>query len=83
MTVKATAGILVPTDYATLKAAFDAINAGTHQGQITVWILGDTVETASAVLNASGTGAAAYNALLMLPSDESAALVHKLCCTIS
>ena len=68
VTVKATAGILVPTDYATLKAAFDAINAGTHQGQITVWILGDTVETASAVLNASGTGAAAYNALLMLPS---------------
>ena len=68
VTVKATAGVVGPTDYATLKAAFDAINAGTHQGQITVWILGDTVETASAVLNASGTGSASYNALLMLPS---------------
>ena len=68
VTVKATAGNVGPTDYLTLKAAFDAINAGTHQGQITVWILGDTVETASAVLNASGTGSASYTALLMLPS---------------
>jgi hypothetical protein len=68
VTIKATAGVLGPTDYLTLKAAFDAINAGTHQGQITVWILGDTVETASAVLNASGIGGASYIALLMLPS---------------
>ena len=68
VTVKATAGVLGPTDYLTLKAAFDAINVGTHQGQITVWILGDTVETASAVLNANGTGGASYVALLMLPS---------------
>jgi hypothetical protein len=68
VTVRATAGVLGPTDYLTLKAAFDAINSGTHQGQIVVWILGDTIATASAVLNASGTGSASYNALLMLPS---------------
>jgi hypothetical protein len=68
VTIKATAGNMGPTDYLTLKAAFDAINAGTHQGQITVWILGNTVETVSAVLNASGIGSASYTALLMLPS---------------
>src|SRR5262249_15119418 len=68
VTVKATAGVLGPTDYLTVKAAFDAINAGTHQGLITIWILGDTVETASAVLNASGTGSSSFGALLMLPS---------------
>jgi hypothetical protein len=43
-----------------VKAAFDAINAGTHQGAINVFILGDTAEAASAVLNASGSGAAIY-----------------------
>jgi hypothetical protein len=68
ITVKATAGVLGPTDYSTVKGAFDAINAGTHQGLITIWVLGDTFETASAVLNASGTGASSFGALLMLPS---------------
>ena len=43
-------------DYATLKAAFDAINAGTHTGVINIGVCGDTTETASAVLNASGVG---------------------------
>src|SRR4029079_17476333 len=45
-----------------------AINAGTHQGAINVWILGNTTETASAVLNASGTGSAAYTSVVMVPS---------------
>ncbi|MFT3908118.1 MAG: hypothetical protein QM737_01725 [Ferruginibacter sp.] len=40
--------------YPTLKAAFDAINAGTHQGAITVSIIANTSETATAVLNSSG-----------------------------
>ena len=43
-------------DYATLKDAFDAINAGTHTGVINIGVCGDTTETASAVLNASGVG---------------------------
>jgi hypothetical protein len=57
-----------PTDYATLKAAFDAINLGTHQGAINVWIMGNTTETVPAVLNASGTGAASYTSVVMTPS---------------
>lgn len=54
--------------YATLKAAFDAINAGTHTGAITVDIAGDTVETASASLNASGTGSASYTSVMITPT---------------
>jgi hypothetical protein len=50
--------LMVPTDYATLKDAFDAINAGTHTGVINIGVCGDTTETAPAVLNASGGGAA-------------------------
>jgi len=54
--------------YTTLKAAFDAINAGTHTGNLNIKLLGNTTETASAVLNASGTGSASYNKLLMYPT---------------
>jgi hypothetical protein len=68
VTVVATGGILGPTNYLTVKAAFDAIDAGTHQGLVTMWILGNTVETASAVLNASGIGGASYASILKLPS---------------
>ncbi|MFM9984309.1 MAG: hypothetical protein ACKVOK_03705 [Flavobacteriales bacterium] len=40
------------TGYATLKAAFDAINPGViHLGTITIGIIGNTTEVASAVLN--------------------------------
>ncbi|GAA4337686.1 T9SS type A sorting domain-containing protein [Flaviaesturariibacter amylovorans] len=53
--------------YNTLKEAFDAINAGTHQGTITVEILENTTETAPCVLNASGTGAANYSSVLVQP----------------
>ena len=40
--------------FTTLKGAFDAINAGTHQGAITINLNGNTTETASATLCASG-----------------------------
>ena len=43
-----------PTLYPTLKAAFDAINAGVHQGNILAEVIGNTTETATAVLNSSG-----------------------------
>ena len=36
--VEATAGTPGPTSYPTLKAAFDAINAGTHQGSVAIEI---------------------------------------------
>jgi len=68
VTVVATGGVLGPTNYPTVKAAFDAINAGIHQNLITIWILGNTAETASAVLNSSGTGSASYGSILILPS---------------
>ncbi|MEI7727558.1 MAG: SprB repeat-containing protein, partial [Bacteroidota bacterium] len=51
--VTATAGTLGPTLYVNLKSAFDAINAGTHQGGITIKIIGNTTESATAFLNAS------------------------------
>ena len=65
--VTATAGVLGPTGYSTMKAAFDAINAGTHRGAIDISINCDVVETASAVLNASGTGSASYGSVLIYP----------------
>jgi|GEM_PF-3898404 len=52
-----------PINYTTLKAAFDAINSGVHTGNITVLVTGNTVETATAVLNRSGSGAASYTAV--------------------
>lgn len=51
------------TNYPTLKAAFDAINAGTHTGAVTISITGNTTETATAVLNASGNGPASYTSV--------------------
>lgn len=77
VTVTATAGTTGPTDYATLKAAFDAINAGTHQGTISIAIVADTTEAAvaaapSVVLNASGSGSASYTSITMSPSGGAA-----------
>ena len=58
--------------YTTLKGAFDAINAGTHTGAVTVDIVGDTTETVPAVLNASGAGAASYTSIVISPSGGAA-----------
>ena len=52
--VSASAGTPTAT-YTTLKSAFDAINTGTHQGNINLSITANTTETASAVLNAATT----------------------------
>ena len=65
--VTATAGTPVAS-YTTLKDAFDAVNAGTHQGDIAMGISADTTETASAVLNASGAGSAVYTSVLINPT---------------
>lgn len=54
--------------YPTLKAAFDTINAGYHTGSITISVLGNTTETATAVLRGSGTGAASYTQMLIQPA---------------
>ncbi len=58
--------------YTTVKDAFDAINAGTHQGIITLSIVGNTTETVTAALNASGTGSALYTNVSVVPSGGAA-----------
>jgi 6-phosphogluconolactonase (cycloisomerase 2 family) len=61
--------------YTTLKDAFDAINLGTHQGVIGISLTGDTTETASAVLNGSGSGAASYTSIQITPSGGAARII--------
>lgn len=56
-------------DYSTLKAAFDAINDGTIKtGVITLQIIAGTTETASAVLNSSGSGSSSYTSVNIYPT---------------
>lgn len=54
--------------YTTLKGAFDAINAGTHTGTISIAITGNTSESATASLNNSGNGSASYTGITISPS---------------
>ena len=54
--------------YTTLKLAFDAINAGSITGNIELQIVGNSTETATAALNASGTGSANYSAISIYPT---------------
>ncbi len=55
--------------YPNLKSAFDAFNAGTHKtGPFEIRINGDVFEISSAVLNASGTGAADYTSVIIYPT---------------
>ena len=60
--VTATAGTPAAS-YTTVKGAFDAINAGTHQGAIAISLTGNTTETASAVLNSGTVAPAAYTSV--------------------
>jgi hypothetical protein len=55
-------------DYSTLKGAFDAINSGAITGDIILMIIDNTTETASAVLNASGTSSASYTSVNIYPT---------------
>jgi hypothetical protein len=54
--------------YTTLKAAFDKINDGTHTGDVVLHIVGDATETATAVLNTSGSGSADYTSVTIYPT---------------
>ncbi len=67
--VTATIGVTGPFAYPTLKDAFDAINAGTHQGNITITVYDNTTETATAQLNASGSGGASYSGVSIVPGS--------------
>lgn len=71
VSVTATAGTTGPTPYTTLKDAFDAVNAGTHQGGILISLTGNTTETgAPCVLNSSGAGSASYTSLIIRPDGD-------------
>ncbi|MGO4822579.1 MULTISPECIES: LamG-like jellyroll fold domain-containing protein [unclassified Flavobacterium] len=61
--------------YTSLNAAFTAINAGTHKGAITINVFGNTVESLSAVLNASGSGSANYSTILIRPQGGQSRLI--------
>lgn len=71
VTVTATSGS-VSGSYNTLKGAFDAINAGTHQGAVSININANTTETATATLNASGSGSASYTSVNIQPAGGAA-----------
>lgn len=58
------------TNYTTLKAGFDAINAGSYSGDIVVKITGNTTESASAVLLSSGNGQASYSSVVIYPTGN-------------
>ena len=71
VSVTATAGTVGPTSYTTVKLAFDAINAGTHQGAITIGISANTTEgTTPATLNSSGAGSASYTSVSIRPTAD-------------
>lgn len=72
VTVTATGGAFSGA-YPNLKAAFDAINNGDHQGAINIRINASTTELATATLNANG-GTARYSRIHIRPT---------VACTIS
>lgn len=67
--VVATAGLPFAS-YTTLSAAFAAINAGTHMGNIAIGISASTIEAGACVLNSSSAGAASYTAVAISPTVD-------------
>ncbi|WP_319591161.1 MBG domain-containing protein [uncultured Draconibacterium sp.] len=56
--------------YSYLDAAYTAINAGTHTGDIVIHVYANTSETATATLNSSGTGAASYTSVAIVAEND-------------
>ena len=65
-------------NYPTLKTAFDAINAGSITGSITLQVTGSTTETSTAVLNASGSGSASYTSVSVYPATTGKTITGNL-----
>ena len=58
-------------DYATVNAAFAAINAGTHTGRVTIALNGNTTEpNTPTALADSGVGSARYSSVIMYPTAD-------------
>ena len=60
---------LANTPYTTLKGAIDAINSGSHQGDVDITITASTTETAPIVLNSS-TAPASYDSISIKTSGS-------------
>ncbi len=71
--VSASAGTENAT-YTTVKGAFDAINAGTHQGVINITITASTSETATAALSRS-TGTSNFTSVSLKPAANVTATI--------
>jgi hypothetical protein len=68
VSVTATSATTGPTTYTTVSAAFAAINLGTHKGDITINIEGNTTEPGSSTaLIRSGAGFSSYTSILIRP----------------
>ena len=72
VSVTASQGTTGPITYLTLKSALNAINGGIHRGNVDINIVGNTIETSSAVLFASGFGNSAYSSVHIQPSGGAA-----------
>jgi len=68
VSVTATAGTAGPTTYTNLSNAFAAVNAGTHQGAITISIVGNTTEPASPTTLLQSASPSNYTSILVRPS---------------
>ncbi len=68
VSVTATAGTVGPTSYATVNAAFAAINLGTHQGGVTISVTGNTTEPAVSVPLLKSASPSSYSSVLIVPS---------------
>ena len=70
VSLTATSGTLTGS-YTTLKAAFDAINLGTHQGAIVINISANTTEGITpATLNSKDADPASYTSILIQPAVD-------------
>lgn len=68
VTLTATSGT-ASASYSSFSTAVTAINNGTHRGNIVLKIHSSITETATSLLNGSGTGAAVYTSIKILPAD--------------
>lgn len=65
-------------NYTTLKDAFDAVNGGILTGNVTLRIVANTTESASAVLNASGSGLANYSLVNIYPTVDNLSITGSI-----
>lgn len=69
VTVSATAGT-ASSNYTTVNEAFTAINAGTHQGAITITVTANTTEPATPVPLLRSNAPSSYTSILIQPSGN-------------